>query len=506
MKIFKPNIRLDGNEVSISARVEVNTISTELWFKFPAAFAPYITDRADAFAAALLPLAMNLGENLEIDGGLSPRLAHGMHEYQRIQASWKPDFFKVIDITWERLTKPDPADVQGAVGSAFSGGVDSYHTLWTHLQANEPNPAYRLSHCLMINGFDNDSNLENPAKFSRLKKVYEPMLANLNIQLIVANTNIRELVSSQVLKQSFGAVAASPALALGSLFSCFYIPSSYKFSDFYPDGSHLLFDNMLSTEALQIIHDAPHLTRVQKTKVISAWAETASRLKVCFNAIDYGRDDQSVENCCRCDKCLRTMATLDLFNALPGYSAFPHPLERARLRKMDCVYPGLRIFAIEILKEAVNIGRKDVAFDIIIALCRSIVMRLASALAGIKIKIIDIYCQLPGKLWWSNLLKPGAGSYFTRGGVANDRWKPRRSSICRIESIFGRMVLVDSTTKQKTFLKVKDVFIWNCCNGRNSVADINRMLCENFSLMEEMSTRTVSEVLQNFLEQKFIRT
>ena len=59
-----------------------------VWFSFPEKFIPFISGRADSFAAGLLQLAMVLGENLIIEGQISPILYNGMKEYQHTMGEW----------------------------------------------------------------------------------------------------------------------------------------------------------------------------------------------------------------------------------------------------------------------------------------------------------------------------------------------------------------------------------------------------------------------------------
>ena len=97
MIIHEPQLRQSGKETTVEAAVEVERSDGEypatLWFTFPETVGTFVTNRADGFAVALLPLAMRLGERLTVHGDLSYRLAHGLRDYQRFQSTWKPDFF-----------------------------------------------------------------------------------------------------------------------------------------------------------------------------------------------------------------------------------------------------------------------------------------------------------------------------------------------------------------------------------------------------------------------------
>jgi len=196
-----------------------------------------------------------------------------------------------------------------------------------------------------------------------MRRVYEPMMRRHNLELVVVRTNLLQFLGFMTQKQAFAAFVTAPALVLGRLFSRFYVPSSYKVTllGMYPDGSHPMFDHLLGTETMEIIHDGAHLTRVEKTVTLSKWTDTYDRLRVCVNATGVDEETNAVRNCCACEKCVRTMATLEIAGALRNYVCFPKSLERRSIRRLDYRQYGSRIFANEIIDFASRSGRKDIA-------------------------------------------------------------------------------------------------------------------------------------------------
>jgi len=380
MKVFKPEIVIDGDEVCVSARVEVNSakieLPGELWFRFPRSCIDHVTDHLNGFAVAMLPLAMTLGEDLHLEGVLSPRLLKGMLEYQRIQCAWKPTFFKPVNITYNQLQVSEADPLGSVVGCSFSGGVDSSYTLWRHLPENEPIHEYRISHCLMINGFDADSDIENKGHFPEIQRSIEPMMASHDLELIVCQTNYMSFSDPNILKQTFGAMVTVPALVLGRLFSGFFVPASYRFDEFFRDGSHLMLDHLISTESMQTIHDSSHMSRPEKTAAVSNWKATYPMLRVCFNKTGYQQDTASVVNCGRCEKCIRTMKTLEILGKLEKYTTFTRT--PGRVNVWTCYYEsrGARIHAREIMSLAWQAGRWGIWLDYCIAIVVSSITRI----------------------------------------------------------------------------------------------------------------------------------
>jgi len=372
VKVFAPEITEKDGDICVSARVEASScpiaLPDTLWFSFPARFCSHVSGDVNGFAATLLPLAMILGEDMYLDGALSPRLLRGMEEYQRIQCAWNPSPFRPVGIEPETLqpTIADPGG--GAVGSSFSAGVDSAYTLWRHLPENETNPSYRISHCLMINGFDDDLDLDDSGRFANIEHAVQPMMDRIGTQLIVCKTNYMSFSDNRILKQSFAAMVTAPALVLGGRFSTFYIPASYRFDDFYRDGSHLLLDHLIATETMETIHEGSHVKRTEKTEVISTWGETYTTLRVCGSKTGYDKETNSIQNCCQCEKCIRTMKTLELYGELEQYKSFPRQLSHLDVWMCRYEYKGCRIFAYEIITEAFKARRFGIAIDYCIAL------------------------------------------------------------------------------------------------------------------------------------------
>ena len=377
MIIHEPRVTTNANEVRVEAEVDVERRDganpPSLWFVFPRAYERFVGDGSDAFAAALLPLAMSLGEGVRVEGTISYRLAAGMREYQRIQSAWKPELFRQVEVECAGLREREKRQVEGAVGASFSGGVDSFHTVWTHLAENEPYPPFRVSHCLMINGFDDDSDLSNTGSFLALQRVYEPVMAAHGLELVVARTNLLQFLGTQLRAQAFAAFLTAPALALGRLFSRFYVSSGARVTDMglFKDGSHLMLDHLLSTETMETSHEGAHLTRLEKTLAIARWPETYARLRVCFNATGFQEGGRAIANCCACEKCLRTMVTLELAGVLRNYVCFPRPLRRRDVRNIDFASSRRDFFIPEIIEYAKRVGRDDIALDLRIALFKS---------------------------------------------------------------------------------------------------------------------------------------
>jgi hypothetical protein len=372
MILHEPEIsRIDGR-LRVHARIETQHPKLAalggLWFEVEAASGLAVSDRADAFLVAMLPIAMACGESLEVRGRTSPRLAWGVRELERIHFAWWPRLVTIVDVRCATLEEAPPGERGVGVATAFSGGVDSMYTLWSHTQEREPIPAFRLTHALMINGFDLDVDLQETGRFDTLRAIYTPLLATLGVELVTVRTNLREFRSAGVrqsgLVRSFGTALIAPALVLSRALGRCYLPAARGYRQFEADGSNPSTDHLLGSAGFQTIHDgADAPSRFAKVAVLAQWPEALARLRVCSNPSWRSVDSERrvIDNCGACKKCVWTLTSLELLSGRTTFPTFPHPVARANLRWAARSSP---IRAVENLDAAVARGRRDIALDI----------------------------------------------------------------------------------------------------------------------------------------------
>ena len=357
MIIHAPAFTQTGNETLVSARIQLRTkrrgVPSELWFRFTGT--ARVSADADPFVVALLLLAMQNDEPIEIRGTLSRKLFNGLQQYQHVYHSWFPDRFKMIEIRPEGLREDVTQEAAGAA-CAFSGGVDSFYTLLA-LRS-------QVTHAIFMAGFDMPLNLTD--SIGELVRSYSTMMKDFRINLIVGSTNVRNFVNSVDWTNAHGQALAATALFYKDSWSKFYIPSSYSLDNYPKWGSHPSLDHLLSTESLQLIHHGAHANRVRKLETVSKAPESYDRLRVCWI------QDIGLRNCGECEKCIRTMVALDILGKLPRYSTFGprKKLNRHKVRQLMPRTHQARLFARELMREAVRRGKYLNFFDLGYSLLR----------------------------------------------------------------------------------------------------------------------------------------
>lgn len=367
---------VDG-EICVAANVRIESaamhgadnVPETLWFRVPASYSRFISDRADAFVVAMILPAMLLGEDIVVEGPVSRRLAHGLREYVTAYAQWWPGRMSSIAVKYDEVSGPGHRD-GGAVACAFSGGIDSMYSVWKHMPANETVPGFELTYALMVNGMNFDVDLDQTGEFQRLADVYRPMLARNGVELLTVRHNAQtflEAVERTGRKSPTleGQVVAAVHI-LGDLLERCYVSGSgtYKHEDNFPKGWHPSALHLLSNDGTELMFDGGDRTRTEKTVVLSDWADTYNTLRVCWRPVVFGADSGLIENCGRCPKCLRTMVTLEAAGKLGRYRTFPVPLTRSRIRDMHFVGTSEKKFYYDLLRLVRELGRDDLRRDL----------------------------------------------------------------------------------------------------------------------------------------------
>ena len=306
---FSPDYTRLVGEVSYDNRAYN---SETYWFDIPKGYAHSSSTTGNPWLTCLLPLALTLGEPLRIDLPVDKVLFKNITKLIQIWKSWYPQLqAEPLEVNLSDTQTNSVAKT----AAFFSGGVDAFFTLLKNNPSSNPEAQTAIDHLLVVWGFD--ISLSNPKAFFRMKDKLNSAALKLNKKLIDIHTNIRTTLWNRADwgKLSHGSALASVALILEKAYSKVLIASTGGYYDLSPWGSHVVTDPLLSTSALQIIHDGAEFNRIQKTQFISNFETAQEALHVCYK---HGSD----ENCSACTKCYRTMIMLDLCNSLKAFKTF----------------------------------------------------------------------------------------------------------------------------------------------------------------------------------------
>jgi len=296
-----------------------------IWYRVPTQYGNSFTTQSDTFLISGLLAGMYFGENIEIKGIVSPKLAYHLEEYKFLLSFRFPNNFHQIEIKYNQL---EPLDISPkGVGTTLSGGVDSLFTLWKHLPQNQPDPEYQITHGVFINGFDILPTEDQHFKF--LYEKYRLAAAKIKIELIPLETNVVSITHLRLPLPSIdGPTIVAAEIALSGLFRRFFIPSSYDYH-ILKKKNHIadpLLDQLLSTDTMDIIHFGSTHHRVEKVREIADWEIAQKLLWVC----EAHKFEEDTWNCSRCEKCLRTMIPIYALGKMDKFKTFEKPFTKNR--------------------------------------------------------------------------------------------------------------------------------------------------------------------------------
>jgi hypothetical protein len=247
---------------------------------------------AEAYLIAIILTAMAEKRTLKVHGSVSRTLLSNLTEFRDAWNCWLPDVYHNID--FEATTIDDSSEVKGnGAITAFSGGLDSTFTIWRNTQKLAGYRNQAIKACMMARGFDIFKEKEYLSAFNQAQDT----LNDVSIPLFPIRTNYRSIIEEDW-NHTHGLTLASCLNNFKKSYSTGIIAGTYHYKlNLYPFGSNPITDPLLSSYAMQILHDGAKFTRDQKILMVSKWKKGANNLRVCFSA------EQKNVNCGECSKC-----------------------------------------------------------------------------------------------------------------------------------------------------------------------------------------------------------
>lgn len=354
------------NWLRFEFQVTVDRKSQQLayWVDFPA----YLRDDLSAFeesgnwqAVFLTPLGSYFDEPIRIEAPTDRRLLDNLRGVSQIWASWRNDFQEVTFVADSSVQGDkgvrEPSQDKKTV-ACFSGGIDSMFTLLRHDDEVFGDGSRKIDELFCLAGF-NTSMEDIDFMSSHLGKI----VGQLGREVIPFVTNIRygehELETPYSVEELMCGVAHGCALAVfPHLFSRRYremiIPSTHTYDSLIAWGSHPLTDRLLSSATLDVVHDGATFGRIAKTELVASNEAYLDLMHVCWI-------DLALGNCSICEKCIRTMLTLDLLG-LKGKGA-PFDWRKYSMRRVSRAIlkdDNAKLYFLEILEKARELGRNDI--------------------------------------------------------------------------------------------------------------------------------------------------
>ena len=330
MLIKKPRCVVADGRVELRAGVVCNGIESDCFYSINEKYADFVdTESSNCFLTGLLYPALRYGEDIHVEGTVSARLLYNLNHYLiPLMAMCDPRIHR-IKVTAESTDSHGWQDAK-AVGTGFSGGIDSFTTIYEHFVQPTPE-GHKLTHLFFFNvgahGIpkkDGDLEMIERQFHARYEKL-KPFADEAGLDFIEVNSDVHKFhIWGHLEVHTFATASAVMFLQRG--IRRYYIASS---GHTYIQLWHSLGENVvsnaisrlnmlllpwLSTESLDLVDDGTIYDRSQKTALIADYAPVARYLNVC-----YGHDTLDT-NCSVCEKCLRTLLTLELLGKLEAFN------------------------------------------------------------------------------------------------------------------------------------------------------------------------------------------
>lgn len=281
------------------SRVATNVDGAEVWFASPDL---ELEPLPEAFGTALLVPHLRLARPLEIQQHVCEVWRGNIEQAAQLLCEW-----------WGYGPGEIRGPTQGAAAAVdraalcFTAGVDSFHSLLRS--------ASDASLLVFARGYDVDLRDRRRADWG--EQTVRAVAAETGRRAVVLTTNLRRHPTFR--QASWEYTYGSALAALGHLLSPhvgrLLVSASQQIGSSLTWGSRWDLDPLFSSSRLNIAHCGATLLRTQKLWEIAHEPLVQRHLRVCWQRGHEGG------NCGRCEKCVRTMLTLECCGQLDRYPA-----------------------------------------------------------------------------------------------------------------------------------------------------------------------------------------
>ncbi len=339
----------DGR-VFVSSKIDGNNINESIFFSVPIEYGQYLVDEVDdAFVYALMMPALVEGEDIKCTN-VSESVRY--HFDTIVYLLGKVFGYPAIKLKAQNVI--NTKFIPQAVGTGFSGGVDSFATFIHHTSDDCPD-SYKLTQLCLFNigSYGNDYDRTSVIFAKDLGRA-QIFAHDVKLPLVDLDSNMSSIyIQKDIYHFSLRLIVCLSAgiLALGKLFKTYYIPSSgtidkTELSRWDQGFYENLLSQLLSTATTQICIAEADLDRVEKTRTFVSNSIAEKYLFVC--AADIFKEKQglyydkgSYPNCGECSKCVRTLLALDFLGILDKY-ADRFDLNKYRAHREEYIFEVFR--------------------------------------------------------------------------------------------------------------------------------------------------------------------
>ena len=330
--VSEPVLKEENGMIILSADVS-GAVSGTCFYSTEQENRDYVDDvSSNCFFIGLLYTAMYLGCDLVLQGAVSEKLLfHTEHYLIPILVDFFEGQVYPVKIHAARLFS-DGYPEANAVGTGFSGGIDSFHTIREYyIDYNGPE-SEKINTLLFFNVGSHGMGRGKKGmdwvedKFRERRKALSEYPKKLGLPFVSVDSNIYSFVQTGHLQTS-SLASCSAALFLGRKLRQYYFGSiGFRYHELIYPGCFMerdydieKIDNLvlpqICTESFTAVSEGCRCSRVQKTKEICSDPFVQKYLNVCNG------HEAIANNCSTCYKCQRTLLALDILGVINQFSS-----------------------------------------------------------------------------------------------------------------------------------------------------------------------------------------
>ena len=303
------------------------SIEHNIWVEVDPVYEKYLcVERCDAMLLGLLHYALKNGHDIQAEMPVSRELYFNLTNLLLpVLCGSGGKYYHRISLQMEYTA--DPLPNAGAVGTGLSLGVDSFYTICKHRENNSP---YPVTHLLFFNVGSHGRGGSAERIYQGHRQKVAEFAKEYNYELVILNSNYAD----EFRQHYFDIHAFAGAFAVFSLqklwSSYFYASAGYSSTVVgLPIEKKIpcaylmpLLNGVFMTETMHFRADAEGVSRTEKLLFLSQCEMAQKYLFVCT---------RDIENCCKCDKCVRTILRLRIIGMFNRFSKV-FPAEKCSLR------------------------------------------------------------------------------------------------------------------------------------------------------------------------------
>lgn len=279
----------------------------------------------DPFVIVTVFLGMYYGQDVHIDGSISPRLYHNLTHYLMKIFKNFSNHMDMIQVTVNGFDVVEDSDVE-LIGTGISCGVDSLVTIYDNYILEE-DPSFRINSLFFVNcGSHGRYNETSRRLWLDRATLNREAADDLGLPMYLVDSNFHAFIWVFGTDQTIGYLATySCAMGMQKYVKRYLIASNFSYDEIaeftelsknfdISEYSESYMPHLVSTERFELVIDGCQYTRGEKVERISEWDIAQKHLNVCVNPINHGH------NCSNCNKCMWTLIPLEAMGKLDNFN------------------------------------------------------------------------------------------------------------------------------------------------------------------------------------------